>query len=431
MGCRFPTITPLDELDAGVPDNIDGSIEGDRVAVDGRAPDLGAPGAVADLGPASSTDTGPSAFSDASSGCRWVPDPVDPTPLTVGAPTGLDGLVRAPDSAWVLWDGLDGEGGANGLHLQRASLSGARVGPAMSLRSLGGNRLSAAASAGRINLAASDGAAACHFTPLSEEGVAMGGSVLVTTGQCADLQPSPAGFSVLTVGPGCSTGGAIGYVRFDASGGSASPEVELVPATEGADVRARVVRPDGSFVLAWSSCDGHLSTRRFNVDGSPATARIEVTALGPDAGRLALTAVRDGMLAAWSRGDAATGFRVHVVALDADGRPRTTPGPLSAPQSGRSANLALAAWNGTAILVWTDALRSFGVAMRALPLTAMGEPTGGVLTLGEFGHDVQPMYPIAVPTLEGVLSVYLAARDPAPAPMQVYASRIRCLPFGR
>jgi len=83
------------------------------------------------------------------------------------------------------------------------------------------------------------------------------------------------------------------------------------------------------------------------------------------------------------------------------------------------------------MLVWTDALRLGGVAVRAIPLTPAGEPAGGALTLGEFEHDVHPTYPLALPTPEGVLAVYLAARDPAPAPIQVYSSWIRCLPFGR
>jgi hypothetical protein len=54
-----------------------------------------------------------------------------------------------------------------------------------------------------------------------------------------------------------------------------------------------------------------------------------------------------------------------------------------------------------------------------------------VMTLGEFGHDVYPTYPAAIVLPEGVLAVYLAARDAEPAPMQVYGSLIRCVPLGR
>lgn len=83
------------------------------------------------------------------------------------------------------------------------------------------------------------------------------------------------------------------------------------------------------------------------------------------------------------------------------------------------------------MLVWTDALRSLAVGVRAMPLTATGAPASGVDTLGEFGHGVCPTYPAAIAVLEGVLAVFLAARDAGPASMRVYGNLIRCVPFGR
>jgi hypothetical protein len=428
LGCRFRTIRPVESFDAEAPrddrSTADASsVADDRAASDARAPDRIAQDAATNLGDGATPDADPLVSGDASTGCRWVTDPAGPTPLTDGAPTRLLGLVRADDSAWVSLEERDG------LYLQRVGRDGSRFGVPTELPPFGGAPILSAAE-GRAGIVGSDERGACRFIPLSEEGVATRAPVTVTERGCADLQPAPGGFSALTSRAGCAAGGAIGYVRFDADGGAAQ-EVEIA-ASERADLIVRAVRPDGGFVLVWSDCSGRLMARRFTADGAAAADRAEVTALGPDAGRLALVAVGDGLIAAWSRADpAGGGYQVHVAALDADGRPRSPSGPLTAPRSGRSANLALAAWNGTAVLVWSDALRSFGVAVRAMPLTAMGAPAGGVITLGEFGHDVYPTYPAAVATPDGVLAVYLAARDAAPEPMQVYGSMIRCVPFGR
>jgi len=425
LGCRFRTIRPVESFD--VEASRDGSstadaasVADDHAASDAHAPDPTASDAATDLGHGSTPDADPLVSGDASSGCRWVPDPAGPTPLTDGAPTRLLGLVRADDGAWVSLEERDG------LYLQRADLDGLRLGAPTPLPPFGGAPLVSAAE-GRAGIVGSDERGACRFIPLSAEGVATRAPVTVTERGCADLQPAPGGFSALTSRAGCGAGGSIGYVRFDADGGMIQ-EVELA-ARERADLIVRAVRPDGGFVLVWSDCSGRLMARRFTADGAVAADRTEVTALGPDAGRLALVTVGDGLIAAWSRADpAGGGYQVHVAALDADGRPRSTSGPLAAPRSGRSANLALAAWNGTAVLVWTDALRSYGVGVRAMPLTAMGAPAGGVVTLGEFGHDVYPTYPAAIATPGGVMVVFLAARDAAPAPMQVYGSLIRCVP---
>jgi|GEM_PF-2003778 len=427
QGCRLRTIRPVEDFDAAAL-RSDGSTAyrasvADVGAPDVRAPDPTAPDAGTDLGSASSPDADPFVPGDGLVGCRWVPDPAGPTPLTDGAPTRLLGLVRADDSAWVFLEERDG------LYLQRTTFGGLRLGAPAPLPPFGGAPIVSAAE-GRAGIVGADERGACRFIPLSAEGAATGAAVTVAEGGCTDLRPAPGGFSALTSPAGGAAGGALGYVRFDADGG-ALREIELA-ASERAGVVVRAVRPDGGFVLAWSDDAGRLRVRRFTADGAAAADRAELTALGPDAGRLALVVVGDGLLAAWSRADpAGGGYRVHVAALDADGRPRSPSGPLAAPRSGRSANLALAAWNGTAVLVWTDALRSFGVAVRAMPLTATGAPTGGVVTLGEFGHDVYPTYPEAIAVPDGVLAVFLAARDAEPAPMQVYGSVIRCVPFGR
>jgi hypothetical protein len=423
LGCRFRTIRPVEAFDAEVPLGDGPTADASSAADDHAATDARAPDAATDLGFVSAPDADPFVSGDTSIGCRWVPDPAGPTPLTDGAPTRLLGLVHADDSAWVSLEERDG------LYLQRATFGGLRLGAPSPLPPFGGAPIVSAAE-GRAGIVGADERGACRFIPLSSEGTATRASVTVAEGGCADLQPAPGGFSALTLRGRSAAGGALGYVRFDANGG-ATREVELA-AAEGADVIARAVRPDGGFVLAWSDGEGRLSARRFTAEGAAAADRAEVAALGPDAGRLALVVVGDGLLAAWSRADpAGGGYRVHVAALDADGRPRSRPGPLAAPRSGRSANLALAAWNGTAVLVWTDALRSFGVGVRAMPLTATGAPAGGVVTLGEFGHDVYPTYPAAIAVPEGVLAVFLAARNPEPAPMQVYGNLIRCVPFGR
>jgi len=428
LGCRFPTIRPVEAIDAevllGDGSTADASSAADdHDATDARAPDPTAPDAATDLGSVSAPDADPFVSGDASIGCRWVPDPAGPTPLTDGAPTRLLGLVRADNSAWVSLEERDG------LYLQRATFGGLRLGAPTPLPPFGGAPIVSAAE-GRAGIVGADERGACRFIPLSSEGAATRASVTVAEGGCADLQPAPGGFSALTSQARSAAGGGLGYVRFEADGG-ATHEVELAVSERAGSV-VRAVRPDGGFVLAWSDGEGRLWARRFTAEGAGAADRAEVAALGPDAGRLVLVVVGDGLLAAWSRADpAADGYRVHVAALDADGRPRSRPGPLAAPRSGRSANLALAAWNGTAVLVWTDALRSFGVGVRAMPLTATGSPAGGVVTLGEFGHDVYPTYPAAIAVPEGVLAVFLAARDAEPAPMQVYGNLIRCVPFGR
>ncbi len=293
-----------------------------------------------------------------------------------------------------------------------------------------GGGFSGAASARLGVLTTSECGGACRFTRLSAEGAPISGAASVATRPCFDLQPTPAGFSVLTTATHCGMGEAVGLARFDATGG-ASSEVELVPTADHASAIARVVRPDGGFVLVWGSADGRLATRRFAADGTPVTTRTEVTTLGPDAGRLVVAAVQGGALAAWSRRDpVGGGFQVHVVSLDEDGRPRTRPVPLDAPRSGRSANLALTSSGEGAMLAWTEAARDGGVAMRVMPLSSAGRPVGGVVTLGEFGHDVYFTYPTMLGSTDGILVVYLAQRDPAPAPMQVYASWLTCRTLG-
>lgn len=449
-GCGFRTVKAQEDLDAqslvrdatfitdasptGNPGSFDASTLDTRsldVPIDRGVVSLdGGSTSSPDAGPSSLFDADPTYSPDAWLTCRWAAEPADPLPLTRGSPTYLLGLFGAGDGAWVLWDGLDDESGSTGVHLQRTSLRGVRQGAALPLRSLDGSRFSGAARAGLGALTGSEGDSACRFMRLSADGAPIGAPVVVAARRCFDLQPTPAGFSALTGQGICGEGGAVGHTRFDPTGGSVV-EVELVPAAEHVGVSARVMRPDGGFVLVWASCDGRLSARRFAADGSSATARTDITALGPEGGRLVAAAVQDGVLVAWSRGDPSLSrSQVHVVSLDADGRPRTRPGPLDAPSSGRNTNPVLASSGGGAMLVWTDASRArdLGVAVRAMPLSSTGRPLGEVITLGEFGHDINPTYPAMFGSTDGILVAYLAQRDPQPAAMQVYTSFMRCLP---
>ena len=119
-----------------------------------------------------------------------------------------------------------------------------------------------------------------------------------------------------------------------------------------------------------------------------------------------------------------------MLALDRAGLPLAPPARLAAPRSDRAVKLDLATSHGDVLLVWTEAAdRSGAVGVRAQALSPTRRVRIKVVNVGDFGHDAAaPTYPQTIATPDGAVLVYFAQRDPAPAPMELYATPLRCAP---